>query len=365
MNSTSFHRSQISLLKGDGSLEPLHLHPGPFRQGFIVLARERCLFERMDAAPGLKTRAAEAAARLHADTGAPYSRSGALITAKGGAFGIWWWDAAWVGEKLGALGLDPNIRIVPEPLVRASAEGWRIVRGSSGYEAQRWQNGYLIASQWRRAPFDAAAWQDFTRVQGDQAGADTALLTPQDPPYTLTSPYYRTQLSEWTPDRMGQMAAAAAAVVLAGLSLYLVGEWAGLRHSTKTLEAQADALKKTAPAAVRNEQQAVSGLVALKSAVEGPNPMVMLQSAQQIVQPHGYKLVAFDAGRDKVRIVLPKEAVGDIDEIAAELAASPYFTDIKPALERRSDRLTIDMRAKGAPKPKARARTAASTSGLS
>src|SRR4051794_27217026 len=99
MPSTPSRTSRISLLKGDGSLEPLHLRPGPFQPGFVVLARERCLFEHFRA-PGLSTRAATTAARLHADTAAPYQRYGAVITHKGASFGIWWWDAQWVGERL-------------------------------------------------------------------------------------------------------------------------------------------------------------------------------------------------------------------------------------------------------------------------
>jgi hypothetical protein len=101
----------------------------------------------------------------------------------------------------------------------------------------------------------------------------------------------------------------------------------------------------------------VSELTALKAVIEGPDPMVMLQNAQQIVQPFGYKLTAFEAERDHVRIVLPKEAVGDIDMISAELTASPFFKDIRPSLDQKADQLTIDMTAKGArPKEKGKGR---------
>lgn len=314
----------------------------------MVLSRERCLFERLDISAGLNARAADAAARLHADSGAPYARFGSLITRKDKAYGIWWWDAQWVGEKLGGAGLDPTVRIVPEPLVRAAAEGWRIAKASSGYEAQLWRNGFLIADQWRRTAFDGSAWQDFVRVQGDQQGSETAVLMAQEPPWTLSSPYYRTVLSNWTPDRIGQAAMFAGAAALVCLSLYLGGSAIGLMRNTDAAVAETATVKAKTPRGIEGAQAEASELTALKSAIEGPDPMVMLQNAQQIVQPFGYKLTSFEAERGQVRIVLPKEAVSDIDMISAELTASPFFKDIRPSLDQEEGRLTIDMTAKGA-----------------
>jgi len=311
----------------------------------VVLARERCLFERLDVSPSLNARAAAQAGRLHADTGAPYARFGSVITRKADAFGIWWWDAQWVGEKLGGAGLDPNVRIVPEPLVRASGEGWRIVRATTGYEAQLWRSGFLIADQWRRTAFDNTAWQDFVRVQGDQQGAETAVLMAQDPPWTLASPYFRTLVSAWTPEKMGQAAMVLGAAALVSFTLYLAGNTVGLSRNTDAAAAEAAAVQAKTP---RGSGGEISELTALKGAISGPDPMVMLQNAQQIVQPFGHKLVGFDAKRDKVRIVLPKEAVGDIDMIAAELTASPFFKGVRPSLDAKEDRLTIEMTARGA-----------------
>lgn len=320
-----------------------------------MLARERCLFERLDVSAGLKSRAADAAARLHAESGAPYARFGSLITRKDKAYGIWWWDAQWVGEKLGGAGLDPTVRIVPEPLVRAPAEGWRIAKASSGYEAQLWRNGFLIADQWRRTAFDAAAWQDFVRVQGDQQGAETALLMAQEAPWTLSSPYFRTVLSDWTPDKIGQAAVFAGAAAMVCLALYMTGSAIGLQRNTDAALAEAAAIRAKTPKGVEGVRAGASELTSLKSAIEGPDPMVMLQNAQQIVQPFGYKLTSFEAERGSVRIVLPKEAVSDIDMISAELTASPFFKDIRPSLDQEEGELTIDMTAKGA-RPKAKAK---------
>lgn len=355
MISKNSPKSRITLLRGDGSVEALPLRPAPFQPGFIVLARERCLFERLDVAPGLNGRAAAAAARLHAETQAPYQRYGALITHKGSSFGIWWWDAQWVGEKLGGHGLDPLAKVIPEPLMRAVGDGWRIVRASSGYEAQLWKNGFLHADLWRRSAFDTAAWQDFVRVQAGESGGESAVLMAQEAPWTANSPYRRTILSDWTPQKTGQMAIAATiALALCG-SLYFAGEAVGLKRDAARMEAAAAELKAALPKGSSGPN--AGELNALRDAVGGADPLVMLQAAQEKIEPFGHKLVAFKTSRDEVRLVLPGEAAEDIDIMSRELADSAYFSDVRPMLNEKDGKLTIALTAKGA-RPKAKARTA-------
>lgn len=328
--------------------------PGLFQSSFVVLARERCLFERMDAAVGLKKAAAIAAARLHAETGAPYQRSGALITHKGNVFGIWWWDAQWVGEKLGGAGLDPNSRILPEPMARAaSVDGWRVAKASTGYEAQVWSNGILVADQWRRKAFDNEAWGDFVRVQSDRNGAPELTPMTQDPPFTLQSPYRRTQLSDWTPERSMQAIMAGAAVVLVSVGLWMFGQAVGFNKAADAAQVEVERMKALAPATA-NVQGQVSGLTALKAATGGADPMVMLENAQQIIKPFDHKILAFTAERNKVRIYLPQEAADDLGILSQELMESPYFASIKPTLDRKKGRLILDLIPKGAKADKAK-----------
>lgn len=363
MNSKIFLKSQLALLRADGSLQALHLRPPMFAPDFVVLARERCLFERLDTAKGLSSRTAIAAARIHAQTAAPYQRSGTLITRQGPSFGIWWWDSQWVAEHLAASGLDPATRIMPEPMARAAGEGWRIAKASTGFAAQLWRGGFLVADLWRRRAFDVAGWRDFVRVQPDQSGVDEAVLIAQDPPYTLQSPYRRMQLSEWTPDRMGQAAAIAAGIGLLSLGAWFSGQALGLDRASDRMGTQVAALKATASAGHASAAGA-AGLLALKQAVEYPDPVVLLENAQRTIEPFGHKLVAFTADRDRVRIVLPQDAIDDVGLIAAELEASPYFSNVRPIPPGRDkQRLTIDMTPAGAkPKAKTPGRAAGATS---
>lgn len=357
MTSPISQKSRLVLLDGAGEAQALILRAPLFSGSFVVLARERCLFERLDTASGLNARTALAAARMHAQTAAPYQRSAALITRHGASFGIWWWDAQWVAERLEAVGIDPAAKILPEPLARASGEGWRVVKASSGYEAQLWRGGFLVADLWRKRPFDAQAWQDFVRVQSDQMSAEGVSLTAQEPPYNLKSPYRRMQLSEWTGERLVQAAGAIAAVLLLSVAGYFGGQAIGLNRSAAAIEKQAALVKAKTPKNLA-AQGSVSSLIALKAAVEAPDPVVLLENAQKIVQPFGFKVLAFTADAKKVRIVLPQEAKDHVSIIASDLEASPYFVDVKPSLDSDKKRLIIDMAPQGAKRPAAKARVA-------
>jgi hypothetical protein len=358
MNSRTSLKYPALLLKADGSVEPLAVKPGPFQPSVVVLARARCLFERMTPPAGVKGAAAVAAARLHADSGAPYQRAGALITQKDGVFGIWWWDAQWVGEKLGGAGLDPTSPILPEPLARQTGEGWRIVKATTGYEAQLWRGGFLLADHWRRDPFDTAAWEDFVRTQPDAQGGGEAILIAQNPPFVLQNPYRKTLLSAWTPERSAQAAMMALAAVLVCTALWFAGQAVGLNKAAEAAQAELDQLKAGSPAAA-NMQKQVAGLVALRSETSGADPLVMLKEAQQIISPYGHKVLAYKTGRELVRIYLPTEAAEDLGILSRELAASPYFSSVKPTLDRRRGRLILDLvpktakpvKGKAAPKP--------------
>lgn len=343
-------RSHLALLDAQGGVSALPVRLPPFSGALVVLARERCVFERLATAKGLNGRAAVAAARLHAQTAAPFQKSGAAITHHGATFGVWWWDAAWVAERLQAAGLDPAAKVLPEPMARASGEGWRVAKASSGYEAQLWRGGFLVADLWKKRAFDTPGWIDFVRVQPDQAGAENASLSAFDPPYTLRSPYRRTLVSDWTPERTGQVAAVGVALALIAVAGFFLGQAVGLNRSAKSIEAQAAVLKAKLP-----KQQAAQGsvadLIALKTVLEAPDSLAMLQEAEAVVGPHGFRPLGFSSDGKKVRLALPIEAKDQVSVIAASLEASPYFEDVRPSLDREKSRLIVEMTATGAKKP--------------
>jgi hypothetical protein len=84
--------------------------------------------------------------------------------------------------------------------------------------------------------------------------------------------------------------------------------------------------------------------------------VVLLENAQKIVQPYGFKVLAFAADGKKVRIILPDEAKAHVSIIASDLEASPYFVEVKPSLDNDKKRLIIDMAPQGAKRPAAKPR---------
>jgi hypothetical protein len=343
-------RSHLALLDASGAVSALPVRLPLFSGALVVLARERCVFERLETAKGLNGRAAIAAARLHALTAAPFQKSGAAITHHGSTFGVWWWDAAWVAERLEAAGLDPASKILPEPMARTAGEGWRVARATSGYEAQLWRGGFLTADLWRKRAFDVAGWVDFVRVQPDQAGAENASLSAYDPPFTLRSAYRRSLVSDWTPERTGQAAAALVAIALIVVAGFFLGQAIGLNRSAKALEAQTQALNRKLPRQ-QQAQGSVADLVALKTELEAPDSLAMLQEAEAVVGPYGFKPLGFTSDGRKVRLILAIEAKDQVSVIASSLEASPYFEDVRPTLDREKGRLIVDMAASGAKKP--------------
>ncbi len=239
MSSSLFQPSSALFLDADGQVRPL----GEIaRGGFVVLARGRCLFGRLDVAPEAKGKAV-AAASLHARTAAPYPRSGVAITRQGQSFGFWWWDAQWVGEQLQAAGLDPATPVTPEPFMRPAGEGWRVVKAGEGFEAQLWRGGFLIADLWRKRPFDAAAWDAFVRSQAHIAQSAPDHPPPVlDLPFTARSVYRRALLASWRQEGVWPMAAAAAAVALICVTALLAGRALRLNQETQAVRGQIAAL---------------------------------------------------------------------------------------------------------------------------
>lgn len=343
ISSQPFQRS-VQILTTDGELEGLDVSSRPFEGRVVALCRERCIFGEFDAPHTASARAGLAAARIHARTAAPFKSSGWLLTRQGHAFGIWWWDMDWVAAALSAQGLNiDHVKLLPEPFLRTTGRGARVVRTRSGFEAQLWQENFLIADSWRRGPFDDEAWLNFYRLHS----ADST--QPKAPPvenavFVSNSPYRRTLITDLSPEALGKMAAVAFAVMIAVASGYFFGQAYQFNQSADRIAAEAVVAQAQSNSHRKAETQArIRALMALKTQVERPDPMTLLQAAQEIVQPFGYKISAFNADRDRVQFDLPEEAAVGVDLIATELNASPYFSNVRPRLDKPKKRLQIEM----------------------
>ena len=137
----------------------------------LLISRALCQYRLFQPTSQLKPAQAASAARAWAEAHAPFEITGTLLLrTPSGAIGVWFWDAARTSEAAAD-------RVALESLHRAGGDGWRIVACAEGFEAQRWSEGVLLASTWRRAPFTREQWLAF--VLGTEAPQGDA---PDDPP---------------------------------------------------------------------------------------------------------------------------------------------------------------------------------------
>jgi hypothetical protein len=346
MNFSLFPASLISRLHSDGRLEPLSLDRGLFSRATVVLPRERCLFELVETPEGLNSSTALSAAKLRAQTGAPYQNPGYVLCRRGQRFGIWWWDADWAAEQLIAAQFPLNATLLPEPFFYDTEDnGARILKGETGYEAQRWEDGFLVADLWRRQPLTAEAWRDFLKLEPDQPAPELPGL--RHPVPIVNSAYRRTIVSMLGTERIVQVGLFAAVILLCSLSAYLAASGFSLHRQAETLRQEAALIRARTPPRPANQANTAQ-ILALKSLVEHPSPLFLLQKAQEILLPFGYKITTFDASRRTITLFLPEEAVAGVDVICAELRASPYFSDARPKLDHVKKKLVIQLDVRGA-----------------
>jgi hypothetical protein len=342
----SFLTPPIELLTADGGFEPLSV--GRFGRPRVLLARELCAFEHFQplAAAGS---AGLAAARLHARTRAPFHNPGLLIRRGPQGFGLWWWDMDEVGPHLSARFSPVRARLLPESLaqapVRSEGDGWRILRQSSGYEAQHWRGGELLGSAWRRERFDEPAWAAFVRVQRG-AGEDA----PAAPPPAQSLPLQPALasaggLSELTP---GETAALAAGFVALGLVLAAavqIGQGLRLGRDARVAQAQA-AILRAAPASrlETQDRKALQQLKGFRDLSERPSPLLSLTTALQVLRLFEVEPVGFDSDGKTVSLTLPYAAIGKAERISAELAGTGRFTDVRPITQPGRKAIELRMR---------------------
>lgn len=334
----SFLTPPIELLTADGVREPVATGYGRPR---LLLARELCAFEhyRPPAAAGS---AGLAAARLYARTHAPFHNPGMLIRRGPQGFGLWWWDMDALAPRLSASG---RVRLLPESLAQAKDDGWRIVRQSSGYEAQHWRGGELLGSAWRRERFDEAAWAAFVRVQ---RGAHED--APADPPPAHPLPIQPALaagggLSELTGAEAAALAAGIAALCLVLAGAFELGRGLRLGREAKAAETQAQALG-AAPASrlEAQDRRSLQQLNGFRALSHRPSPLVSLTAALQVLRLFDVEAVGYDSDGKTLSLTLPYAAIDKVERISAELAGTGRFADVRPITQPGRKAIELRMR---------------------
>lgn len=340
-----FLNPPLERLKADGGVEPL-AHGAPWLRPQLVLARELCSFELFQP-PGVTGAAMVAAAGLHAVAAAPYARSGHLVQRRGRSCAIWWWNLDRVEQALATAGVSRS-QCAPETLLQPPGEGWRIVQLDRGYEAQLWQAGALVASIWRRSPFDRAAWTAFVRgvAQGPDAPA-------QPPPATWLPSARRSSLrfsgSEPSLSALTGVAAFAGLAIAVAVSGFALGQGLRLRSLAEQAERQAQVVTRAASRKGGAAELAAKARVdAYRRFADRPNGMAALARALALVQAEGLHFSRINLEADRLTITLPYADMDRIESLAAKLERAD-FTEIKPMADAQDRTIQLQMRYSASP----------------
>jgi hypothetical protein len=168
---------------------------------------------------------------LHAEAHAPFAKSKWVALRTGDGAEIWYWDA----DRLPTAATLAT----PETVWRQLEDGWRIQTCIDGYEAQYVEGGVLLASTWRREPFERAHWASFV-ASVDMASA----VAPETPPAALPLRFAKSQWRSriikaplgWRDLEQGAAIVAASAIAL---SFFFLGQ--AVRHDGRTASAMREA----------------------------------------------------------------------------------------------------------------------------
>ncbi len=327
----TFLTPRVELLGSDGQLSTLQEAGslGRVAPSVVLIARELCTFQAFSAPlPGGRQLAQ--AARLHAVASPPYARSAHVLARSSGAVGIWWWDVDRVSGLLENAGLPPTLRVTPETLAQPPGDRLRLVKLASGFEAQAWKDGKLVASAWRSARFDPAAWAQFTRGVGIEAGSES-------PPAAITLPAslerINAALEPSPPDlaTAAKTAGAALGVLLAGAIALNLGQAWRLTHDTAGVEKRAETLKAALPQdsgearrRLAREAAVFDPAAASTSPLSAAGVIVGITALLELTPTR----LTIEAG--EAELVLPYAAIDRVGELTPELEGSGYFTDVRP-----------------------------------
>lgn len=349
-----FLTPRVERLNADGTFDVLESGGvlGRYRQPIVLLAREMCSFVLFDTGV-LPAGRRRQAARLQARMGSPYVAAGSALSRAGRDFGLWWWDLERVNPVLLTRFGVRRTQVRPETLSQPKGRGWRVARLTSGYEAQFWREGALVASAWRRDRFDERGWIDFTRLQRHATPAPTTLPPPQVLPLDPDSEALSISATDITREQAMVLGIATGAAVLLLGVLVLLGQGVRLSSDSRALEAEVLALKAETPAlgATRNMELDRQRLVAFRQVEEATNPVSAAGAAIGIVALQNLTPISLDVEDGLLTLSLPYEAVDIADELVADFEGSGYFFDVRPRTEASNDRIIFEMQVRQAAPP--------------
>lgn len=351
-----FLTPRVERLSADGAVDVVH--PGGslgrwLRRPVLLLARDLCAFS-LFATAALPRRKRRQAAALHARLGSPYVQSGSTLIRAGEDFGVWWWDSHRVESLLTGIEAPTRPLIRPETLAQPRSDGWRIVRLKTGHEAQLWSGKYLLASAWRRARYDVAAWSAFVRLQR------TEIPAPDTPPSASELPLafdnhdaFAFAPIELTREQMAWAAGGVTAFASLCLAAFLTGQGHELAKDTGRVETETAEIRAATPraSAIQNLDASQKKLVAYRQIEERTSPLSAAGAAIGVLALHELTPISLNAETETMSFTLGYGALDKVAALIADLEGSGYFHDVQPRTDASAKTLVVEMKVREAAPP--------------
>lgn len=312
----------------------------------LVLARELCHFHLFPALDGVPRSRTEAAAEIYCESQVPFEMSDNLKLRTPRGVAIWSWDRARVQELIGGRSAYYRDRILPESLVYPPGEGWCQRADIDGFEAQYWEEDTLLASMWRRRPFDAEQWGQFAADVPAPATPAPALAPeperlPLPPSIRATPPRVRRRWGWPEVER----AVAAVALFAAGFGAYHYGQSIQFeRMATADMAAlEASIADRAADPALQGALGDLAMTRAFARIGNGNSPLTAAAEAFAILGRFGFGIsewrvddVAFQAR------ISPVPDLALVHDVASVMERHPLFVNVSSRTDRAGDMLVIE-----------------------
>jgi len=296
-----------------------------------LLARGLCRYAFFSPPDSLTTARADRAARIYAETNAPY-RSADYVVLRGVAgYGIWWWDREIVRRLTPGWPYDPE-RILPESVLYPVANGWRVLELEDGFEAQYWYELTLKASAWRRREFSEEQWAAFVEATPEPAEA-----APASAPAALAERLDIGALNavarvKAPPGWKNAEKAGLGAIALSGLAacLFLSG---ALRHELQARQFSAQAASIEHGSTSNEDAHDIETLTQLAAKAQEPNPLFVVARALGAVQPLGAVPQSWAVEDRRLRLEITRGEQEPVERLAAALEADEWLYNVSAQVD--------------------------------
>jgi hypothetical protein len=316
------------------------LLPGP--QALWIISRGLCRCASIELPP-VARRKQIAAAGLQLRQLSPFAATGAYLVASKTRATVWYWDNAEVERAAASQGLKAeDLWVVPETLMYSPAvDGLRLVACADGVEAQRWEGGMIVASQWWSHQPGPAEWSLFVRQIGP-AAADVSRTVPPalQHPARLRLPWATNALPGGRGAARRDVERSAHALLGTALLLWsswLGGAWLKLEWEARRVAAEHERLTRQAAPVMEARRAALDDarvVEAIAAVAKHPDPRLVLADLAEALPADGLTVAELELRDGALRARLTAStAHPPISDLVERINGSRWLADAKASTE--------------------------------